>query len=113
MRLFADVGGADDEVGPVILAGELAPQPIERATDLTQVPGVASQPRRSLGKPTCKFGEFQREETGNLTSVSLKMIFLPSARVLVQRKRAIYHNGHSLMLVGGHYVQGRRHLDTP
>ena len=32
MRLFADVGGADDEVGPVILAGELAPQPIERAS---------------------------------------------------------------------------------
>ena len=66
MRLFADVGGADDEVGPVILAGELAPQPIERATDLTQVPGVASRAGSALARETDMqvSASFKREERG-------------------------------------------------
>ena len=56
MRLFADVGGADDEVGPVILAGELAPQPIGRATDSTHAPGVGKRRKPTSDKNrTCKF----------------------------------------------------------
>ena len=42
------MGGADDEVGPVILAGELVPQPMSRAAPRLAARETDMQVRRSF-----------------------------------------------------------------